>query len=64
MGLQVLQNLIPPIREKALPNGLRLSCGATLYGSQTQFYPGGRQLQAHVRQLATDAVGATEPIGT
>jgi len=25
-----------------LPNEMRLSCGATLYGAQTQFYPRGR----------------------
>jgi len=28
--------------QEGLPNGLRLSCGATLYDSQTQFYHGRR----------------------
>jgi hypothetical protein len=35
------------------PNGVRLSCAATLEGSQVQFYYNGRrQLQPHVRRHA------------
>ncbi len=38
---------------KVLPNGVRLSCGATLEGSQTQFYRRRRALSAsHVTQRA------------